>query len=86
MQLWIPLSPVSYAIPDRRLASVTADRACEISIRPEFTSPQLPLHLRATLEDLFLRYAFKLRYDLRHAVLWHRRCQKMYMDFVRANL
>ena len=66
--------------------AMLADRACKISIRPESPSPQLLFHLGATLEDLFRRYAFEHRYDLRHAVPWHRLHQKMNVVFVRTYL
>jgi hypothetical protein len=65
---------------------VLADRTDKILIRPKFTSPQLLLHLWATLENLLRRYAFEHCYDLRNAVPWHRLNQKMNVVFIRSYL
>ncbi len=62
------------------------NRACEKTIRPELTSPQLFLDLWATPEYLSCRYALQHPHNLRHTVCRYRLNQKMDMVFVRPYL
>ena len=68
------------------LATMFTNSSGEVSVRPEFPSPEFLLNLRTSLEDLPCGKALDRRYYLGHGVGWDRLHKKMYMILVRSNL
>ena len=63
MQLAVLVTLVLDALPNHDLISILAYRACEVAICLKRPTPELFLHLRATLEKLARRQTLEQRYD-----------------------
>lgn len=81
---WVTLS--LYIPFDRLLISLSPNRAHIVAIRPEFTTPQLLLDPRSTLEDLSGCQTLDHLDDLFWTVGRYRLDQKMHMVLVGPNL
>ena len=86
MELMIGISLLFDIFDYYILATMFTNSTGEVSIRPEFSSPEFLLNLRTSLEDLPCGKALDRRYYLRHGVGWDRLHKKMYMILVRSNL
>ncbi len=73
-------------VTDRPLVAVSTDGAREIAVRPELSTPQLPLDLRAPSEDLPCGQALDDRHQPRHAIGWDRLHQEVHVILVRPDL
>jgi hypothetical protein len=77
---------VLYIIPYGVFIPMSAYGGDEIPFRPEFSSPQLLLHARYSLEYLPGCYALDCPHDPRRTVPRHRLEQEMNMVFLNPNL
>ena len=86
MQLTIGVSLLLDVFGNCILAPMFANSAGKIPIGPEFSSPELLLHLRAPFEDLPCGKALNRGYYLGHGVDWDGLHEKMHVVLVRADL
>ena len=73
-------------VRDRILIAMFPYGACEIPVRPEFSSPKLFFYLGTSLEYFSCRNAFDRRYDFCHTVGWNGLHEKMHVVLIRAYL
>jgi len=86
VKLFVDLALTLDVFPNHVFVAMLPNRACEITIRPKLPTPQLLLHLRASLEYLSRGQAFYQLHELCHTIGRNRLHQKMNMVLVRANL
>ena len=86
VQLAVFVTLVLDVLPDHVLISMLAHRACEVPICPKLPTPELFLHLRATLENLARRQTLEQRYDFCDRVRRNGLNQKVHVIFVCPNL
>ena len=86
MELMIIIALLFDVVRDRILIAMFPYGACEIPVRPEFSSPKLFFYLGTSLEYFSCRNAFDRRYDFCHTVGWNGLHEKMHVVLIRAYL
>ena len=79
MHLIVDLSLAFDVVSDHVFVSVLTYGTGEVSVRPEFASPQLLLHMWAPSENLASRKALDHRDNLCHTIRRNRLNKKMHM-------